>query len=536
MLAAPKTATSGDRNDHQSRRQTPRRQAFRSHRIRRGRGLPDQPEGHQRRGSGQRQENRDLRRAGRVYTDLLGEARPELREELRQTQGERGGRDLVRRDERRLRDGSLGPRPEGGRQDPHARRRQRRMDQEARPRARSHRAQHGRALAALLDAGRERRGDEAQHRSAGEIRSERRRDDAGADLERPRRAHARRGFRRSLSAAMRHFINTQDWAVEELQALLDEAAGLKSSPLQPLLQGRTLALLFLNPSLRTRASFQIGAAQLGATAIVLEPGNGVWGIEFDSGKVMDGKAEEHIVEVAEVLSRYCDLIAMRAFPGFKNWQYDREDPLIKALARHSRVPVINMETIIHPCQELALAMTLQERLGRLKGKKLCLTWTWNPQPLSTAVANSVTMIATKYGMNVSLLCPNPDYVLDERFMKVAHENAASSGGRLAVTHDISEGYADADVVYANSWGSLPYYGDPEREWELSRAYGRFIVDERKMAITNNAIFSHCLPVRRNVEATDGVLDGPGCVAIDEAENRLHVQKALKLRLLRVAGR
>jgi len=98
-------------------------------------------------------------------------------------------------------------------------------------------------------------------------------------------------------------------------------------------------------------------------------------------------------------------------------------------------------------------------VGPAEGKKLCLTWTWNPQPLSTAVANSVTMIATKYGMNVSLLCPNPDYVLDERFMKVAHENAASSGGRLAVTHDISEGYADADVVYANSWGSLPYYGD-----------------------------------------------------------------------------
>ena len=335
---------------------------------------------------------------------------------------------------------------------------------------------------------------------------------------------------------MRHFISTQDWAVEELQALLDEATALKSNPMQPLLQGRTLALLFLNPSLRTRASFQIGAAQLGATAIVLEPGNGVWGIEFDSGKVMDGKAEEHIVEVAEVLSRYCDIIAMRAFPGFKNWQYDREDPLIKALARYSRVPVINMETIIHPCQELALAMTLQERLGRLKGKKLCLTWTWNPQPLSTAVANSVTMIATKYGMNVSLLCPSPDYVLDERFMKVAHENAASSGGRLAVTHDISDGYAGADVVYANSWGSLPYYGNPEREWELSRAYGRFIVDERKMALTNNAIFSHCLPVRRNVEATDGVLDSPACVAIDEAENRLHVQKALMLRLLGVAGR
>jgi N-acetylornithine carbamoyltransferase len=340
--------------------------------------------------------------------------------------------------------------------------------------------------------------------------------------------------RSGRGAAIRHFISTQDWTLEELHALLDQAAGLKANPVRPLLQGRTLALLFLNRSLRTRASFQIGAAQLGATAIILEPGNGVWGIEFDTGKIMDGKAEEHIVEVAGVLSRYCDLIAMRAFPGFKNWQYDREDPLIKALARYSKVPVINMETIIHPCQELALAMTLQERLGPLKGKKLCLTWTWNPHPLSTAVANSVAMIATKYGMKVSLLCPSPEYVLDERFMKAAQENARASGGRLWVTHEISDGYEGADVVYANSWGALPYYGDPEREWNLSRSYGRFIVDEGKMAMTNNAIFSHCLPVRRNVEATDGVLDGPSCVAIDEAENRLHVQKALMLRLLGVA--
>src|SRR5262245_33048931 len=147
---------------------------------------------------------------------------------------------------------------------------------------------------------------------------------------------------------MRHFISTQDWTVRELQALLDQAAGLRSDPVRPLLQGRTLALLFLNRSLRTRASFQIGAAQLGATAIVLEPGNGVWGIEFDSGKIMDGKAEEHIVEVAEVLSRYCDLIGMRAFPGFKNWQYEREDPLIKERARQAVDQVIHMETIIHP--------------------------------------------------------------------------------------------------------------------------------------------------------------------------------------------
>jgi len=332
---------------------------------------------------------------------------------------------------------------------------------------------------------------------------------------------------------LKHFISTQDWTLTELQALLDVARRLKSRPPQPLLQGRTIALLFLNPSLRTRASFQIGAAQLGAAAVVLEPGNGVWGIEFDSGKVMDGDAEEHIVEVAEVLSRYCDLIGMRAFPGFKNWQYDRDDPMIKALARHAKVPVINMETIVHPCQELALVLTLQERLGELKGRKLCLTWTWHPQSLSTAVANSVAMIATKFGMEVTLLCPSPDYVLDERFMKGALDNARKSGGHLTVTHDIADGYRDADVVYAKSWGALPYYGDPEKQWAQSQAYQRFIVDEKKMKMTNNAIFSHPLPLRRNVEATDAILESPRCAVIEEAANRLHAQKALMLCLLGV---
>jgi N-acetylornithine carbamoyltransferase len=335
---------------------------------------------------------------------------------------------------------------------------------------------------------------------------------------------------------LRHFIDTRTWRLEELQSLLAEAAALKRDPIQPLLQGRTIALLFFNPSLRTRTSFQIGAAQLGATAVVLEPGKGVWGIEFEPGKVMDGDSEEHVMEVASVLSRYCDLIGMRVFPGFKNWQYDRDDPLIMALARYARVPVINLETIVHPCQELAFAMTLHEKLGVLQGKRLCLTWTWNPQPLSTAVPNSIVMIATKFGMNVTLLCPGPDYVLDERFMKAAHENAAASGGSLSVAHDIGEGYRAADVVYACSWGALPYYGDPEREWSMSGAYRRFVVDPRKMALTNSAVLSHCLPVRRNVEVTDAVVDSPAWIAIDEAENRLHVQKALMLGLLRARPR
>ena len=332
---------------------------------------------------------------------------------------------------------------------------------------------------------------------------------------------------------MRHFITTHDWSRDELQSLLDVAGDLKQNRYQPLLANKTIALLFLNPSLRTRASFQIGADQLGAHAVVLEPGNGSWGIEFDPGAVMDGDAEEHIREVAGVLSRYCDMICMRAFPNFQDWQYDRDDPWITALTQHATVPVINMETIIHPCQELALMKTLQENIGDVSGKQLTVTWTWHPKPLNTAVANSAIMIATKFGMNVKLLCPDPDYLLDEQFMGAAQSNAAINGGSFEVTHDIEKGYDGADVIYAKSWGALPFYGNPDAARTSAEKYQHFMVDEEKMNTTNNALFSHCLPLRRNVKATDGVMDADYCIAIDEAENRLHVQKAVMLNLLGV---
>lgn len=332
---------------------------------------------------------------------------------------------------------------------------------------------------------------------------------------------------------MRNFITTQDWSKDELESVLQVAERLKQNPSQSLLDGKTVALLFLNPSLRTRASFQVGAHQLGALAVVLEPGNGAWGIEFDQGTIMNGAAEEHISEVAAVLSRYCDMICMRAFPMFHDWSYDRTDPWITALVRHSSVPVINMETIVHPCQELALMQTLREKRGEPAGKNLTVTWTWHPKPLNTAVANSAIMIATKFGMNVRLLVPSTDYLLDEAFMSAASNNAAGAGGSFEVTDDIEAGYACADVVYAKSWGPLPLYGDAESASNLSEKYKHFIVDEEKMSKTNNALFSHCLPLRRNVKATDGVMDSDSCVAIDEAENRLHVQKAMMLHLLGV---
>lgn len=330
---------------------------------------------------------------------------------------------------------------------------------------------------------------------------------------------------------MQHFLSTVDWTREQLDGLLSLAVELKQHPIRDDLHGKSIALLFLNPSLRTRTSFELGMQQLGGIAIVLQPGKDAWGVEFEPGAVMDGDAEEHIAEVAGVLSRYCDLVALRAFPLFENWEVDREDAVIRALARYSTVPVVNMETIVHPCQELALMMTLKEKLGTVQNRKFLLTWTWHPRPLNTAVANSALLIASKFGMDVTLLCPEDAYRLDPQFESAAIRFAGESGGSFRLTHDIEDAYRGADVVYAKSWGALPYYGRPQEEWDLRKNYRHFMVDEAKMALTNNALFSHCLPLRRNVKATDGVLDAAYCVALDEAENRLHVQKAIMLTLL-----
>ncbi len=330
---------------------------------------------------------------------------------------------------------------------------------------------------------------------------------------------------------MRHFLNTSDWTRPELQALIDDARSLKESPYGDALEGKTIALLFLNNSLRTRTSFDVGARHLGGHAIVLSPSGGMWPLEFDDGVVMDGEAEEHVRDAAKVLSRYCDLIGIRAFPRFENWEEDRRDRILNAFAAHSEVPVINMETITHPCQEMAHAMALQERLGRLDGKKYVLTWSYHPKPLNTAVANSALMIAAKFGMDVTLLCPTDDYILDKRYMAIASKDAEANGRSVTITHDPGAAYEGADIVYAKSWGALPYFGKWEAEKPIRDRYKDFIVDEDKMAMTDNAVVSHCLPMRRNLIMTDGVFDGPDCFAYDEAENRLHVQKAIMKRLV-----
>lgn len=333
---------------------------------------------------------------------------------------------------------------------------------------------------------------------------------------------------------MKHFLNTQQWSRVELDAVLTQAAIFKRGKPRNDMQGKSIALLFFDPAIDTRVSVELGAWQLGGRALVLQPGRDAWPIEFDFGAVMDGQEEAHVAEVAQVLGRQVDLIGICAFPKLIDWRQERKDEILRGFAKYSPVPVINLETITRPCQELAHTLALLERFGDagLRGKKYLLTWTYHPRPLSSAVANSALTIATRLGMNVTLLCPTPEYALDERYLGWAADNVAESGGSLNLSHDIDSAYQGADVVYAKSWGALPYCGRWDEEARIRHRYRHFIVDERKMGLTNNALFSHCLPFRRNVEASDAVVDSRNCLAIDEAANRLHVYKAVMAMLLR----
>ena len=330
---------------------------------------------------------------------------------------------------------------------------------------------------------------------------------------------------------MKNFITTQNWSRSELQAIIDFAIELKSNPFQPILQNKSIAMLFFNPSLRTKTSFEVGISELSGTAVILQPGKDAWPIEFQENIVMDGDSEEHVKEVSQVLSSYCDCIAIRAFPKFHDWDFDRADSVINSFAKYSSVPVVNMETIEHPCQELAHILTLQEHYGDLQGKNYLLTWTYHPKPLNTAVANSSLLIASKFGMNVKLLCPSEDYHLDDRYLKTAQDNCDSEGTSFEVSYDIESAYSNAEIVYAKSWGSLQHYGKPDDQMASNNKYKHFIVDESKMSLTDNAVFSHCLPLRRNVKATDAVMDADYCIAVKEAANRKHVQKSMLSKIL-----
>src|SRR6185312_9157411 len=265
-------------------------------------------------------------------------------------------------------------------------------------------------------------------------------------------------------------------------------------------------------------------------AVALEPGGTSWTLEHRDGAVMDSDKTEHIAEFVRVLGRYCCAIGVRTFAALNDWQVERTDPVLRAFARHSTVPIINLESAMHhPCQSLADMMTIREKLGAGR-KRVVLTWAWHPKPLPMAVPNSFALAAAQLGHDLVVAYPT-GYELDEELMETITQRASASGGGVQVTKNIDAAFDGADVIYAKSWGAKQFYGAPENDLELRAQYRKqWIVDEQKMARTNGGIFMHCLPVRRNVIVTDGVIDSPASVVIDEAENRLHIQKAILARL------
>ncbi len=319
----------------------------------------------------------------------------------------------------------------------------------------------------------------------------------------------------------RSFVNTLEYKPAELEYLLERAVAMKKARgkkgKRPL-DGKSVALVFFNPSLRTRVSFAIGIAELGGHVVSMSVGSESWSLEHKEGAVMDQDKTEHIKDAAQVLSRYVDAIAVRSFPGLKSYDEDMADPVLGSFRKYSKVPVINMESALwHPCQAMADAMTIREKLGKVKGKKVTLTWAYHPKALPMAVGNSFAAIMSQLGADLTIAHP-PEFDLPRTFLD-------SLPNAPRIVHSKAEGLDGAQVVYAKSWGSAAYYGKWEEEKKLREGLKPWICD----SVPKGATFLHCLPVRRNVEVADAVLDSSAIY--DEAENRLHVQKAILSELL-----
>ena len=325
---------------------------------------------------------------------------------------------------------------------------------------------------------------------------------------------------------MRHFLTTRGLTHERFEALLSRGEEFRRGAASSALAGMQVGLIFFNPSLRTRVSMEVAISKLGGTPVTLSVGGDAWAMEYEDGVVMDGAAAEHVREGAGVLGRYCDMLGVRSFPQGTDYAKDREEPVLIAFARYSGVPVVNLESPLdHPCQAMADAMTLKQRLVPTSRRKVLLTWAYHPRALPMAVPNAFLLAASRLGVELVLARPE-GYDLDAGIMHAAEEHAKASGGTVTVTADAEGAYDGIEAVYAKSWGALVDYGNPEAEAARRARWKDWRVTERRMARGRNAFFMHCLPVRRNVVVDDEVLDGPRSAVLDEAANRLYAQQAI----------
>ena len=303
---------------------------------------------------------------------------------------------------------------------------------------------------------------------------------------------------------MKNFIEPR--SLNQIEALVDNAISLKNNPKDHSQLGRqkTMILLFFNSSLRTRLSTQIAAEQLGMHVISLEM-SATWNLELEDGTVMRFDTAEHIKDAAAVLSMYGDIIGIRAFAKLKDKAADYSENLINTLERHCSIPVVNLESSIrHPLQSLADFMTIKEQA--VKQPKIVLSWAPHPRALPHAVANSFLEWAHLCNHQVTVTHPK-GYDLDAQFME-GHK----------VVYDQAEAFKDADFVYVKNWSATSQYG------QILNKSDEWIINESKMANTANGRFMHCMPIRRNVVATDGVIDSPQSLMYQQANNRLHAAK------------
>jgi N-acetylornithine carbamoyltransferase len=317
-------------------------------------------------------------------------------------------------------------------------------------------------------------------------------------------------------SALRHVTHIRDLGVAGVGELLERAERLRRAPPRDHLAGRLLGMVFFNPSLRTRTSFEAVMKRGGGDATVLEVGNGVWKLEDRDGVRMDGDRAEHVREAVPVLARYCDALAVRAFSAGVSDADDELDRTINAFRTFSTVPIVSMESAReHPCQGLADLLTLRDRFGATKGLSVTLTWAPHVKPLPKAVPNSFLLSAAAAGCEVRVAHP-AGMELPAAVRAEAEAYARASGGSVSYMQDQATALTGSRAVYAKAWGAP---GDASLDaWMPTPAHlGRAARD---------AIFMHCLPVRRDVEVAAAVLDSAASAVVDEAENRFHAQRAL----------
>ena len=312
---------------------------------------------------------------------------------------------------------------------------------------------------------------------------------------------------------MNDFITLSD--LPDFKQTLDLAMDFKKNPykLNSLGKGKTLGLLFFNPSLRTRLSTQKAAQNLGLSTMVMNFSQESWALEFEDGTKMSGLRSEHVREAAAVVSQYCDMIAIRAFASLSDKVKDEAEVVLRSFAKYASVPIINMESsTAHPLQALADAITLNEFKTSHK-PKIVLTWAPHPKALPHAVGNSFTRMVRN--LDVDFIIAHPKgYALNPEITK---------GVKCLTNQD--EALDGADFVYTKNWCSYEHYG------QILRTDDKWMITSEKMKLTNNGKFMHCLPVRRNIVATDNVLNGTNSLVINQSENRIYSAQAVLKQLL-----